>query len=141
MRILDWLIWRLFSDIMAYFVLSLAYSLAALAFEMPFSNSPSPHTVPAANANAYGSASFVVFWMLNRVGMAALGLPCEKMAMILGYPWDSYFLVFWVIVNTATAFYELDLAPGFVHGGYAWPLYRPTSFLATCLSLADVISC
>lgn len=126
MRIPDWLVWRLISSIVAYFFLSLFYSFVSLALQIPFTNSPAPDTVPADNPNAYGHGSFVVFWMLNWVGMAALGLPCENMAMILGFPWSSLFLIFWVITNVATGFYALDLAPGFFAWGYAWPLHRST---------------
>ncbi|KKK25334.1 hypothetical protein AOCH_006909 [Aspergillus ochraceoroseus] len=83
--------------------------------------------------NAYGRGSFVVFWMLNWVGMSALGFPCENMAMILGFPWSSLFLIFWVITNVSTGFYALDLAPGFFAWGYAWPLHRIVEALRTIL--------
>lgn len=119
-----WLLWRILSNIAAYFFLSFFYSLVSLAFQIPFTNSPAPGTESAANANAYGNASFVVFWMLNWVGMAALGFPCENMAMILGFPWSSLFLIFWVIANVATAFYAVELAPVFYRWGYASPLHR-----------------
>lgn len=56
--------------------------------------------------------------------MAALGLPCENMAMILGAPYSSIFLIFWVISNVSTGFYALDLAPSFFRWGYVWPLHR-----------------
>lgn len=123
LKLVHWLVWRVLSSIAAYFFLSLFYSLVSLAFEIPFSNSPAPDTVAALDANAYGRASFVVFWMLNWVGMAALGLPCENMAMVLGMPWSSFFLIFWVITNVATAFYDVRLAPAFYRWGYAWPLH------------------
>lgn len=129
MRITDWLAWRLVSNIVAYFFLSLFYSLVSLAFQIPFSNPPAPDTVPAANANAFGRASFVVFWMLNWVGMAALGLPCENMAMILGFPWSAFFLIFWVLTNVATGLFALDLSPAFFAWGKAWPLYRSMCLL------------
>ncbi|KAL2801927.1 hypothetical protein BJX63DRAFT_416204 [Aspergillus granulosus] len=124
LKIQQWLIWRILSNIAAYFFLSLFYSFVSLAFQIPFSNSPAPDTVSADQPNAYGKASFVVFWMLNWVGMSALGFPCENMAMVLGFPWSSLFLIFWVITNVATGFYALDLAPGFFRWGYAWPLHR-----------------
>lgn len=124
LKIAHWLIWRMLSNIAAYFFLSLFYSWVSLAFQIPFTNQPAPDTIPADNANAYGQASFVVFWMLNWVGMAALGFPCENMAMVLGFPWSSFFLIFWVITNVATAFYPIGLAPGFFRWGYAWPLHR-----------------
>jgi hypothetical protein len=118
--------WRILSNIAAYGFLSLCYSLVSLAFQIPFSNPPAPGTVGAQNSNGYGRGSFVVFWMLNWVGMAALGLPSENMAMILGMPYASMWLIFWVISNVATGFYSLDLAPGFFAWGYAWPLHRST---------------
>lgn len=120
----QWILWRMMSAMIAYFFLSLFYSWVSLAFQIPFSNSPAPDTQSVNNPNAYGQGSFVVFWMLNWIGMAALGLPCENMAMILGFPWSSLFLIFWVIANVATAFYSLDLAPGFYAWGYVWPLHR-----------------
>ncbi|KAF7136768.1 hypothetical protein CNMCM5793_006237 [Aspergillus hiratsukae] len=129
----QWLVWRLSSSIAAYFFLSLFYSFVSLAFQIPFSNSAAPDTLPADNANAYGHGSFVVFWMLNWVGMAALGLPCENMGMILGFPNSALFLIFWVITNVATGFYPLDLAPGFFAWGEAWPLRRIVEALRTIL--------
>lgn len=124
LKVPHWIIWRILSAITAYFFLSLFYSLVSLSFQIPFSNDPAPEDISANNPNAYGQGSFVVFWMLNWVGMAALGFPCENMAMILGFPWSSLFLIFWVITNVATGFYALDLAPGFYAWGYAWPLHR-----------------
>jgi len=129
LKVPHWIIWRILSAITAYFFLSLFYSLVSLSFEIPFSNDSAPDTISATNANGYGKGSFVVFWMLNWVGMAALGFPCENMAMILGFPWSSLFLIFWVITNVATGFYALDLAPGFYAWGYAWPLHRSESAL------------
>lgn len=124
LKTLQWVAWRILSNITAYFFLSLSYSLVSLAFQIPFTNDPVPGIVSAENPNAYGRGSFMVFWMLNWVGMSALGFPCENMAMILGAPYSSIFLIFWVISNVATGFYALDLAPSFFKWGYAWPLHR-----------------
>ncbi|KAJ5362330.1 hypothetical protein N7541_003174 [Penicillium brevicompactum] len=131
LKSLQWVAWRILSNITAYFFLSLSYSLVSLAFQIPFINNPAPGVVSAQNPNAYGRGSFVVFWMLNWVGMSALGFPCENMAMILGAPYSSIFLIFWVISNVATGFYALDLAPSFFRWGYAWPLHRSKPKLPT----------
>ncbi|KAL4762060.1 SNG1 family protein [Aspergillus foveolatus] len=133
LKIPQWLIWRVCSSICTYFFLSLFYSFVSLAFQIPFSNDPAPDTVSANNPNAYGKGSFVVFWMLNWVGMGALGFPLENMSMILGFPYSSLFLIFWVITNVSSGFYALDVAPGFFKWGYAWPLHRIVNALRTIL--------
>ncbi|KAJ5885402.1 hypothetical protein N7495_009912, partial [Penicillium taxi] len=133
LKVAQWILWRICSSICAYFFMSLCYSFVSLAFQIPFNNHPQPSTVEANNPNAFGHGSFVVFWMLNWVGMAALGFPCENMAMVLGMPYSAMFLIFWVITNVATGFYSLDLAPGFYAWGYAWPLHRIVEALRTIL--------
>ena len=113
---------RWFGAHCAYFIMSLAYSLISLAFQIPFANPSAPDTVVAKNATPYGRGTFIVYWMINFVGMAALGLACENVAMIVGFPWTAMWLIFWVISNVSTSFYSLDLAPKFYYWGYAWPL-------------------
>ena len=121
------IVWRWFATVAAYFLLSLGYSFVALAFQVPFSNSPASHTEPASNPNAYGAGTFVVYWMINFLGMSALGLACENVAMALGQPWTAMWLIFWVISNVSTGFYSLDLSPRFYYWGYAFPLHQGKS--------------
>lgn len=95
----------------------------------------------AGNPDAYGKGTFPVYWMLNFVGMAALGLACENVAMVVGQPWTGLWLIFvssnandfdlrtnqpsqWVITNVCTAFYDIDIEPAFFRWGYAWPLHN-----------------
>ncbi len=80
------IIWRWFATTGAYFFLSLSYSLVALTFQVPFSNGSVSPTEPAVNPSAYGSGTFVVYWMVNFLGMCALGLSCENVAMAVGQP-------------------------------------------------------
>ncbi|KAI1852583.1 hypothetical protein JX266_002124 [Neoarthrinium moseri] len=120
----QFIVWRWFATVAAYVLISLAYSLVSLAFQIPFWTPPGSPVDVAFNATAYGRASFVVYWLVNFVGMIALGLACENVAMIVGQPWTALWLIFWVISNVATAFYSLDLAPGFFRWGYAWPLHN-----------------
>lgn len=109
---------------LAYFFMSLAYSFVSLAFQIPFSNSKAPDTSVSNNPDAYGHGTFVVYWMVNWVGMSALGLACENVAMIIGQPWTAMWLIFWVISNVSTSFYSLDLSPKWFYWGYAWPLHN-----------------
>jgi hypothetical protein len=83
----QYIIWRWIATIAANFFLSWAYSMISLAFQIPFSAPPGSHTALAQPANKYHDASFVVYWMVNWVGMIALGLDCENVAMFIGQPW------------------------------------------------------
>jgi hypothetical protein len=116
--------WRYIATVASYFLLSLVYSLVSLVFLMPMSRHPAPHDEPASNPNAYGRATFLVYWMVNWVSMTAFGLASENMAMLLGTPWTALWLIFWVISNVATGFYALELAPAFYRWGYAWPMHN-----------------
>ena len=118
------ILWRWLSTLIAYLIMSLAYSLISLAFQIPFHNSPASHTVVASGASAFGRGSFPVYWMVNFVGMIALGLACENVAMVIGQPWTAMWLIFWVITNVSTSFYAIELSPHFFYWGYAWPLHQ-----------------
>jgi Protein of unknown function (DUF3533) len=121
------IIWRWAATVVSYFLLSCVYSLVSLAFLMPMSNPPASHTEPAINPNAYHHGTFVVYWMINFVAMTAFGLACENVAMLLGTPWTALWLIFWVISNVATGFYDLPQASRFYRWGYAWPMHNGIS--------------
>lgn len=124
------IIWRWVTTMIGYFFLSLAYSLISLAFQINFSggNPVTSHTEVTnssyGNPDGYGKATFMVYWMLNYVGMIALGLASENMAMMVGLPWMGMWLIFWVITNVSTSFYDVALEPGFYRWGYAFPLHN-----------------
>ena len=126
--------WRWAATITAYLFLSLAYSFVSFAFQINFTNtnpitSETQVTISEyGNPIAYGHGTFLVYWMLNFWGMIALGLACENMAMVVGQPWMGLFLIFWVISNGSTAFYDIEIAPSFYRWGYAWPLHSSKSF-------------
>ncbi|KAI1764864.1 MNNG and nitrosoguanidine resistance protein [Hypoxylon sp. FL1150] len=124
LRFFQLIIWRVVSTMATYLFVSLVYSFVSLAFQIPFWPGPGPTTEPAFNATAYGRGSFPVYWMVNFVGMNALGFACENVAMIIGQPWTAAWLIFWVITNVSTSFYSIELAPGFFRWGYAWPLHH-----------------
>lgn len=113
LKFLQLCIWRWCATVTAYFLLSLIYSFISLAFQIPFSARPALDTSVANSANAYHYGSFVVYWMLNWMGMLALGMASENVAMIVGIPWVAFWLIFWVITNVSTSFYSLELAPAF----------------------------
>lgn len=123
-RFWKFILLRWLGTVSAYLCMSLAYSFVSLAFQIPFTRAAAPATAVATNADAYGRGTFAVYWMINFVGMIALGLACENVAMVVGQPWTAMWLIFWVITNVSTAFYSLDLAPRFYLWGYAWPLHN-----------------
>ncbi|KAF2226890.1 hypothetical protein BDZ85DRAFT_256934 [Elsinoe ampelina] len=126
----------------AYLFLSLAYSIVSLAFQVNFST---PNVVQSdteaalvmvngsKNPVKYGAATFPLFWCLNYVGMMALGLACENVAMIVGQPWTGLWLIFWVISNVSTSFYPIEIEPHFFYWGYAWPLHNVVEATRTIL--------
>jgi hypothetical protein len=123
------IVWRWLATLTAYLFLSLAYSFVSLAFQINFSTT-NPVTsetqatmIEYGNPIAYGHGTFPVYWMLNFLGMIALGLACENVAMIIGMPWMGLFLILWVITNVSTGFYDIEVAPAFYRWGYAWPLH------------------
>ncbi|MCJ1291198.1 hypothetical protein MMC34_002741 [Xylographa carneopallida] len=123
MKFWQLILWRWLSTLAAYLLMSLAYSFISLAFQIPFSNPPGIETEVVNNANTFGKATFVVYWMVNFIGMGALGLACENVAMVIGQPWTAMWLIFWVITNVSTSFYAIELSPHFYYWGYAWPLH------------------
>ncbi|MCJ1265094.1 hypothetical protein MMC22_004969 [Lobaria immixta] len=129
----QFIVWRWSATITAYGLMSLAYSLISLAFQIPFANPTAAAIEVAENPNAYGKGTFVVYWMINYVGMTALGLACENVAMLIGQPWTAMWLIFWVITNVSTSFYSLELAPKFYYWGYAWPLHNVVEASRTTL--------
>jgi hypothetical protein len=53
---------------------------------------------------------FSLILVANEIaGMIALGLACENVAMIVGQPWTGLWLIFWVITNVSTSFYDIEL--------------------------------
>ncbi|KAK7192653.1 MNNG and nitrosoguanidine resistance protein [Paraphaeosphaeria sporulosa] len=123
------IIWRWCATISAYVFLSLAYSFVSIAFQINFTRANPVQSetqvtdIAYGNPPAYGNGTFPVYWMLNFFGMIALGLACENVAMIVGAPWMGCWLIFWVITNVSTAFYDIEIAPSFYRWGYAWPLH------------------
>jgi hypothetical protein len=119
--------------------MSLAYSLISIAFQIPFANPTASPVEGADNPNAYGHGTFVVYWMLNWIGMTALGLASENMSMAIGQPWTAMWLIFWVITNVSTSFNALPLAPRFYYWGYAWPLHNSMFFPPSPLSRGAIL--
>jgi hypothetical protein len=123
------IIWRWCATISAYIFLSLAYSFVSLAFQInfgatnPITSETQATDIAFGNPVSYGHGTFPVYWMLNFFGMVALGLACENVAMVVGAPWMGMWLIFWVITNVSTSFYDIEIAPGFYRWGYAWPLH------------------
>jgi hypothetical protein len=137
--------WRWCATILAYLFLSLAYSFISMAFQVnfthtnPITSQTSVTDIAYGNPISYGHGTFIVYWMLNFWGMIALGLACENVSMIVGQPWTALWLIFWVITNVSTSFYDIDIEPHFYYWGYAWPLHSGRYLRSVAFKLSILI--
>ncbi|GAA5897088.1 hypothetical protein JCM6882_001787 [Rhodosporidiobolus microsporus] len=110
---------RLAPVAVAYFLMSLWYSLINLAFLLPM------------NGNGYASfgsqRGFMIFWMLNLFTLAALGYAMESMITLLTLKFFPLFLITWIILNVTSSFFPATLAEHFYKYGYAMPFYHSTT--------------
>ncbi|KAA8917070.1 hypothetical protein TRICI_000742 [Trichomonascus ciferrii] len=108
------LFYRWLSAQLSYFVISLFYSLLTLAFQVD-------------TGFTFGKSGFLVFWMINFLGMSAVGGANENMSLVLfAYfpPALGFWLLFWVISNISPAYGPIQLCPKFYRYGYAFPIYN-----------------
>jgi len=106
--------YRVFSAILSYFVISLFMGLVSLACQVDF-------TV------TYGKSGFLVYWMISFLTMIAVGTVNEIMGLlfILFYPpMLGFWLLFWVICNITPTFTPLALSAKFFRYGYAMPIHN-----------------
>ncbi|KAG6807451.1 hypothetical protein H0H92_007402 [Tricholoma furcatifolium] len=105
------IITRLVSCFVAYFFVSLFYALLSLAFQLDFSRK-------------FGHSGFLVFWMLNWVGMLAVGLALESLMALLTVRFLPFFMILWVIVNVSVCIFPIEMLPVVFRYGYAMPFYN-----------------
>ncbi|KAF8907987.1 hypothetical protein CPB85DRAFT_1414965 [Mucidula mucida] len=111
---------RLTSVFVAYFFISLFYSLLSLAFQVDFSRK-------------FGHSGFLIFWMVNFVGMLSVGLALEAMITLLTIRFVPFFMILWVISNVAVCFMPIDVLPHIYRYGYAMPFYNVSGAVRTIL--------
>ncbi|KAK9376494.1 uncharacterized protein V1513DRAFT_249331 [Lipomyces chichibuensis] len=118
-----YILYRMAATWIAYFFLSLFYSLISLAFQIDFTR-------------AFGRAGFVIYWMINWLGMAAVGGACENIALIAVAtypPLIGFWLIFMVISNVSVAFFAIPLEAGIYRYGYAFPIKNICDAVKTVL--------
>ncbi|KAF8153412.1 hypothetical protein B0H34DRAFT_800617 [Crassisporium funariophilum] len=109
---------RLISSFVAYFFLSLFYSLLNIAFQLNLTAT-------------FGHAGFLVFWMLNWVGMLSVGLALEALFTVLTARFIPFFLIFWIILNVSVCVYPIETLPRIYRYGYAGPFYNISKAIRT----------
>lgn len=84
-------------------------------FQELLSTSPRPFDESRVSdlSNTIADIGMIRSFQPGIVGMNALGIACENVAMVIGQPWTALWLIFWVITNVATSFYSIELAPNF----------------------------
>ncbi|SJL15590.1 uncharacterized protein ARMOST_19091 [Armillaria ostoyae] len=111
---------RLTSVFIAYFMISLFYSLLSRAFQVDFSRK-------------FGDAGFVIFWMVNFVGMLSVGLALEAMITLLTIRFMPFFMILWIISNVSVCFMPIAVLPNVYRYGYAMPFYNVSGAVRTIL--------
>ncbi|KAF8644054.1 hypothetical protein AX16_008707 [Volvariella volvacea WC 439] len=104
------IILRLGTAFIGYFFLSLFYSLLSVAFQLPLTR-------------WFGKAGFMIFWMLNWIGMASVGLALESVFTLLTPRFIPFFMILWIIVNVSVSFLPIDILPSIYRYGNAAPFY------------------
>ncbi|ODV62670.1 SNG1 family protein ASCRUDRAFT_28473, partial [Ascoidea rubescens DSM 1968] len=113
-KIKHYILYRMISSQISFFVLSLTYSTVTACFQVSFTKT-------------FGKSGFVIYWMFNYLTMAAVGGANENMALFIipvFPPLIGFWMLFWVISNISPTFAPLDLLPGFFKYGYAFPIYN-----------------
>ncbi|KAK0185364.1 hypothetical protein F5146DRAFT_1124883, partial [Armillaria mellea] len=118
---------RLTLVFIAYFMISLFYSLLSQAFQVDFSHKY------ALTMFWFGNAGFVIFWMLNFVGMLCVGLALEAMIMLLTIRFVPFFMILWIISNVSVCFMPIAVLPNIYRYGYAMPFYNVSGAVQTIL--------
>ncbi|KAJ2923986.1 hypothetical protein H1R20_g13109, partial [Candolleomyces eurysporus] len=112
------IILRLCSAFFAYFVISLFYCLLNLAFKLDVNRK-------------FGHGGFMVFWMVNYVGMLAVALALESLLTLLTTRGIPFFMLLWIIANLSVSIFPIEVLPGIFRYGYAVPFYNLSRALRT----------
>ncbi|KAJ7627848.1 hypothetical protein DFH06DRAFT_1103085 [Mycena polygramma] len=102
---------RIATSFAAYFFIGLFYTLLSRASQLPFDRQ-------------FGRAGFVIFWMLNWLGMLACGLALEAMITLLGVRGVPFFLMLWIISNVSVAVFPLQVLRRIYRYGYGFSFYN-----------------
>ncbi|KAE9396701.1 hypothetical protein BT96DRAFT_958115 [Gymnopus androsaceus JB14] len=84
-------------------------------------------------ASQFGSAGFVLFWMLNWLGMLSVGLALEAMLTLLTIKGVPFFMILLIISNVSVCFLPIDVLPGIYHYGYGFVFYNISCAVRTIL--------
>ncbi|KAI3405599.2 hypothetical protein KGF56_001617 [Candida oxycetoniae] len=122
----QFLIWRYFSSIVTYIIISLFFGLVTLAFQVDFTVN-------------YGKPGFLVYWSIAFLTMCAVGLANEIVAMLIisvRPPLLGFWMLSWVVLNISPTFGPMALMNRFYRYGYGMPIYN--SFQAAKTVFFDV---
>ncbi|CAG87083.2 DEHA2D10626p [Debaryomyces hansenii CBS767] len=111
---MHFVVYRILSSVLSFFVISLFFSFPSLAFQVDFTK-------------AFGNSGFLIYWMITFLTMWAVGMANEVMALIcvMVYPpLMGFWMLFWVIINIAPTFAPIALCPEFYRYGYGLPIHN-----------------
>ncbi|TEB38305.1 hypothetical protein FA13DRAFT_1786108 [Coprinellus micaceus] len=113
---------RLSSSFLAYFIISLFYSLLNLAFHIDLDRKYVPYSDTVASSSSG--------WF-NYVGMLAVALALESLITLLTPRFIPFFMLLWIIANLSVSIFPIEVLPAVYHYGYAAPFYNLSKALRT----------
>lgn len=121
LKLSSYLCLRLLIPFAAYLPLSLSYTLISLAFGLPFDGKYSL------------AAGFLLAFIINYLGMLALGLSQEAMITLLTPKFVPYFLFLLIIYNVAPTLLPQELLSPFFSYGQGFPIWNLSQSMRTIL--------
>ncbi|ODV95336.1 hypothetical protein PACTADRAFT_50070 [Pachysolen tannophilus NRRL Y-2460] len=109
----SFLVFRLLSSQISFFVLSLVYCLITIAYRVSISE-------------AFGKSGFLVLWAFIFLTMSALGGITENVALFIvarNRAYIGFWIVFFIVINVSPTFSIIALCPHFYRYGYALPIH------------------
>ncbi|KAL7414561.1 hypothetical protein BDY24DRAFT_385658 [Mrakia frigida] len=114
---------RLITPIVNYFIISFLFAMINLPFKVPFGAGPFTY-----------AGGFFLWWCFCWFGMMALGLATEAMITILTPRFIAFFLVALIVVNVSETSVPIEVSGSYIYRiGYGLPFWNLSQAVRTII--------